>query len=81
MCFKILRSSWRVTTFSEILLFLLGKFGVSVKLTIKITVLVFLRPNKYLGVVSSRDNRKLWISGIPKSCSAQEVKVKEIRFS
>jgi hypothetical protein len=28
-----------------------------------------------LGVTQSVDNQKLWISGIPKNCTAKEIKV------
>ncbi len=34
-----------------------------------------IRPGKYLGVIKSVDNRKLWISGIPKNRSAADIKV------
>ena len=34
-----------------------------------------IRPNKFLGVTLSVDNRKLWISGIPRNCSAEDIKV------
>ena len=33
-----------------------------------------IRPNKFLGVIFSVDNRKLWISGIPKNRSAAEIR-------
>ena len=35
-----------------------------------------IRPNKFLGVTKSVDNQKLWISGIPKNCSAHDIKVR-----
>ena len=35
-----------------------------------------IRPGKQLGVIQSVDNRKLWISGIPKNKTAEEIKVK-----
>ncbi len=34
-----------------------------------------IRPGKNLGVIHSVDNRKLWISGIPKNRSASDIKV------
>lgn len=34
-----------------------------------------IRPNKCLGVLSSVDNRKLWISGIPKNFTAEQIRV------
>ncbi|XP_059080728.1 probable RNA-binding protein 46 isoform X2 [Tigriopus californicus] len=34
-----------------------------------------IRPNRHLGVVKSVDNRKLWISGIPKNQSAEQIKI------
>ena len=34
-----------------------------------------IRPGKQLGVIQSVDNRKLWISGIPKNKTAHEIKV------
>ncbi len=34
-----------------------------------------IRPGKFLGVIQSVDNRKLWISGIPKNHTAAEIKV------
>lgn len=34
-----------------------------------------IKPNKFLGVIQSVDNRKLWISGIPKNRTAEEIKV------
>ena len=42
-----------------------------------------IKPNKFLGVIQSVDNRKLWISGIPKNRTAEEIKVgqKPIRLS
>jgi len=33
-----------------------------------------IRPGKYLGVIQSVDNRKLWISGIPKNRTAEEIR-------
>ena len=36
-----------------------------------------IRPGKHLGVIQSVDNRKLWISGIPKNRTAEEIKVRE----
>ena len=33
-----------------------------------------IRPGKHLGVVHSKDNRKLWISGVPSNQSAEEIK-------
>lgn len=32
-----------------------------------------IRPGKFIGVIPSVDNRKLWISGIPKNRSADEI--------
>ena len=32
------------------------------------------RPGKLIGVLGSVDNRKLWVSGIPKNRSAEEIK-------
>ena len=32
------------------------------------------RPGKIIGVLPSVDNRKLWISGIPKNRTAEEIK-------
>ena len=34
-----------------------------------------IRDGKFLGVIQSVDNRKLWISGIPKNRTAPEIKV------
>jgi hypothetical protein len=34
-----------------------------------------IRQGKFLGVIQSVDNRKLWISGIPKNRTAAEIKV------
>jgi RNA recognition motif-containing protein len=34
-----------------------------------------IRPKKFIGVVLSVDNRKLWVNGLPKGRSAAEVKV------
>ena len=34
-----------------------------------------IRPGKQLGVIASVDNRKLWISGIPKNRTPLEIKV------
>ena len=34
-----------------------------------------IKPKKFIGVVVSVDNRKLWINGIPKNKSADEIKV------
>ena len=34
-----------------------------------------IREGKFLGVIQSVDNRKLWISGIPKNRTAAEIKV------
>lgn len=34
-----------------------------------------IRPGKFLGVIQSVDNRKLWVSGIPKNRTAAEIKV------
>ena len=34
-----------------------------------------IRPGKYIGVIPSVDNRKLWISGIPKNRSPEDIKV------
>ncbi len=36
-----------------------------------------IRPNKYIGVVPSVDNNKLWISGIPTNKSADAIKVEK----
>ena len=33
-----------------------------------------IRPGKYIGVIPSVDNRKLWISGIPKNRGHEEIK-------
>ena len=33
-----------------------------------------IRPGKYIGVIPSVDNRKLWISGIPKNRSPEDIK-------
>ena len=33
-----------------------------------------LRPGKKIGVIKSVDNRKLWISGLPKNRSADEIR-------
>lgn len=33
-----------------------------------------IRPGKYIGVIASVDNRKLWISGIPKNRNHEEIK-------
>ena len=33
-----------------------------------------IRPGKFIGVIPSVDNRKLWISGIPKNRSADEIR-------
>ena len=33
-----------------------------------------IRPGKFIGVIPSVDNRKLWISGIPKDRSAEEIR-------
>ena len=33
-----------------------------------------IRPGKYIGVIPSVDNRKLWISGIPKNRNHAEIK-------
>ena len=33
-----------------------------------------IKPGKLIGVIGSVDNRKLWISGIPKNRSAEEIK-------
>ena len=35
-----------------------------------------IRPRKFIGVVSSVDNRKLWVNGLPKDRSAAEIKVR-----
>ena len=35
---------------------------------------LFFRPGKLIGVLGSVDNRKLWVSGIPKNKSADEIK-------
>ena len=35
-----------------------------------------IRPNKFIGVIQSVDNRKLWISGIPKNRTAEDIKVR-----
>ena len=32
-----------------------------------------IRPGKFIGVIPSVDNRKLWISGLPKNRSADEI--------
>ena len=32
-------------------------------------------PGKFIGVILSVDNRKLWISGIPKNSTAEQIKV------
>ncbi len=34
-----------------------------------------IRPGKFLGVIPSVDNRKLWISGIPQNRTAEDIKV------
>ncbi len=39
-----------------------------------------IRPGKFIGVIPSVDNRKLWISGIPQNRSAEEIKVKYFHF-
>ena len=36
--------------------------------------LLLYRPGKLIGVLGSVDNRKLWVSGIPKNKSADEIK-------
>ena len=33
-----------------------------------------IRPGKFIGVIPSVDNRKLWISGIPKNRSKEEIR-------
>ncbi len=33
-----------------------------------------IRPGKFIGVIPSVDNRKLWISGLPKNRSADEIR-------
>ena len=34
-----------------------------------------IRPGRHLGVIISVDNRKLWVSGIPKNRTPAEIKV------
>ena len=35
-----------------------------------------IRPNKFLGVLQSVDNRKLWVSGIPRNLTSEQIKVR-----
>lgn len=39
-----------------------------------------IRPKKFIGVVLSVDNRKLWVNGLPRDKSASEIKVGWPRF-
>jgi Q family heterogeneous nuclear ribonucleoprotein R len=40
-----------------------------------------IRPGKYIGVIPSVDNRKLWISGIPKNRTSTEIQVEMERMT
>ena len=38
-----------------------------------------IRPRKFIGVVPSVDNRKLWVNGLPENRSAAEIKVLQVQ--